>query len=287
MEFTDRLLAVIHHYGHNINSFSHAIGVSNNTVLGRIINDRNRRPSFDLLDLILRKYPEVNPSWLITGEGEMFASRPNYIADTGERLVKVCELLQINALTLAEVFDVSKADAHALRNRETEPTEAMLSKLVMAFPVLNKNWLLYNEGQIFIDSVDADKFIPVFEDVPAGVSVDDLKHLNASFVGYTTKFSSKENTTSFGLRNATNDFAPTLASGDYMIIKVVDLADVIPSDMVFVATSKRNYVRKLASHYDGDSLHIVLVDNSGIEYKVNKADITMVGMIRSVFRFLG
>jgi transcriptional regulator with XRE-family HTH domain len=286
MEFTDRLLAVIHQYGHNINSFSHAIGASNNTVLGRIVNDRDRRPSFELLELILKRFPALNPAWLIVGEGEMFISRPNYIVNASERLIKVCELLQINAFTLAEVFDISKSDAHALRSGETEPTEDMLNKLARAYPVLNKNWLLFNEGQIFIDSVDADKFIPVFEDLPVGSTVDDLKHLNAAFVGYTTKFSSRENKTSFGLRNGSNDFSPLLSTGDYMIIKVVDIADVIPSDLVFISTSKRNYVRKLASHVDGDNQHMILVDNSGIEYKVNKADITMIGLIRSIFRFL-
>jgi transcriptional regulator with XRE-family HTH domain len=286
MEFTDRLLSVIHHYGHNINSFSHAIGASNNTVLGRIVNDRGRRPSFELLELILKRFPALNPAWLIVGEGEMFISRPDYIVNASERLIKVCELLQINAFTLAEVFDISKADAHALRSGETQPTEDMLNKLARAYPVLNKNWLLYNEGQIFIDSVDADKFIPVFEDLPVGSTFDDLKHLNAAFVEYTTKFSSRENKTAFGLRNGSNDFSPLLSTGDYMIIKVVDIADVIPSDLVFISTSKRNYVRKLASHVDGDSQQLILVDNSGIEYKVNKADITMIGLVRSIFRFL-
>lgn len=59
------------HLGLNKNSFSKAIGLSNNVTIGRIINE-DREPSFDILTKIIQTYGSINANWLLTGEGEMF-----------------------------------------------------------------------------------------------------------------------------------------------------------------------------------------------------------------------
>ena len=55
----------------NINSFSKAIGLTNNVTIGRIVNE-SREPSFQILNKIIQTFGNINANWLITGRGEMF-----------------------------------------------------------------------------------------------------------------------------------------------------------------------------------------------------------------------
>lgn len=59
------------HYGLNKNSLTVKIGYPSNSVLGRIVNDPTRSPSFDLLKELVLHFPEINARWLISGEGDM------------------------------------------------------------------------------------------------------------------------------------------------------------------------------------------------------------------------
>lgn len=68
---SDRIRFIIKELGHNNNSFSKAIGLSNNVTIGRIINE-NREPSFDTIEKILLTFGSINANWLIKGTGEPF-----------------------------------------------------------------------------------------------------------------------------------------------------------------------------------------------------------------------
>ncbi|GAB3990483.1 hypothetical protein GCM10028807_17750 [Spirosoma daeguense] len=74
------------------------------TAIYTILNGRNK-PGYDILESILSRYPKINATWLITGEGEMFreestpvTSPDNYLhdhlkalEDNFERLTKQLE----------------------------------------------------------------------------------------------------------------------------------------------------------------------------------------------------
>lgn len=49
--------------------FAQEIGIQNST-LSHILNGRNR-PSLDVIKKILRRFPEIDPDWLIFGHGSM------------------------------------------------------------------------------------------------------------------------------------------------------------------------------------------------------------------------
>ncbi len=57
----------------NVRSFAQAIDKSysavENTCKGRT------KPGYDVLDAVLRTYPQVSPDWLMKGEGEMFKAQ--------------------------------------------------------------------------------------------------------------------------------------------------------------------------------------------------------------------
>jgi phage repressor protein C with HTH and peptisase S24 domain len=68
---SDRIKLIINELGYNNNSFSKAIGLTNNVTIGRIVNE-NREPSYDILLKIMQTFGSINGNWLITGIGNPF-----------------------------------------------------------------------------------------------------------------------------------------------------------------------------------------------------------------------
>ena len=70
MEAWERIQKIIEEEGLNKNSFSKAIGLTNNVTITRIINEK-RSPSRSTCEKIVTAFPKYNLKWLLTGEGEM------------------------------------------------------------------------------------------------------------------------------------------------------------------------------------------------------------------------
>lgn len=75
MESWERLQLIMKMEGLNKNSFSAAIGLSNNVTITRIINE-HRSPSKATCEKIVKAFPKYNIDWLLKEEGEMM--RNNY-----------------------------------------------------------------------------------------------------------------------------------------------------------------------------------------------------------------
>lgn len=73
MGIIDRILQIAEHYGVSVNEFSKAVGVSNGYFAKQKANNAN--VGSRILEKIVRKYPEINTSWLLTGEGEIFKTK--------------------------------------------------------------------------------------------------------------------------------------------------------------------------------------------------------------------
>ncbi len=71
MEFTivDRIRQVMEHVELTPSFFADEIGVQRSSV-SHILSGRNK-PSLDLVTRLLNRFPEINPVWMITGNGEM------------------------------------------------------------------------------------------------------------------------------------------------------------------------------------------------------------------------
>lgn len=55
----------------NLRHLGKAIGYNYQEKLYRLVRVEGTAPSFEMVQDILRAFPEVNPDWLILGEGEM------------------------------------------------------------------------------------------------------------------------------------------------------------------------------------------------------------------------
>lgn len=70
MEAWERIQKIMDKEGLNKNSFSKAIGISNNVTITRIINEK-RSPSRSTCEKIVTAFPKYNLTWILTGEGNM------------------------------------------------------------------------------------------------------------------------------------------------------------------------------------------------------------------------
>lgn len=71
-EFTDHLLAFIRHNGMYVKTFEEAVGFSNGTISNLV--KRNGGLNSSSISKILRRFPELNANWLLTGKGNMLLS---------------------------------------------------------------------------------------------------------------------------------------------------------------------------------------------------------------------
>ena len=70
MEGWERIQYIMETEGYNKNSFSSAIGISNNVTITRIINEK-RNPSRATCQKIIDRFPQYSFDWLFSGIGNM------------------------------------------------------------------------------------------------------------------------------------------------------------------------------------------------------------------------
>lgn len=275
MDFTDRLLAVMEHYGHNKNSFSVAIGASSNSVIGRLVNERHRRPSFELIELIIKKFPAINPTWLILGEGEMFIDISHNEANPTLRIQKIMDKLGFSLLNFSESTGIPHSVLKKVMDGNIVPDRQMLEKIASAFPMINQDWISRNEGPMFTEGNYFSKLITYFEEIPVGLTIENLGHLVPSFIGYTSKFASRKEVI-FGLRNSNQNYDGLIAPGDYIGVAVNPLEELSPGDLVFVSTNKRNYFRRLRTI---STVELNLIDGQGTPLSIPNTTVTLCGTV--------
>lgn len=92
-DVSKRILAVMQHYGLRNAKFSRAIGLNNNSTVGRIVDGKSN-PSFDVLYKILDVFKEIDGTWLITGRGTMLIGAQLHKAQEKQVECKECAVKQ-------------------------------------------------------------------------------------------------------------------------------------------------------------------------------------------------
>lgn len=75
--FSDRAKKVISYFNLNENSFSKKIGKSYTGVV-KVVRG-NSKPNLDMIESILEAFQELNPSWLVVGEGDMLRETKAFV----------------------------------------------------------------------------------------------------------------------------------------------------------------------------------------------------------------
>lgn len=75
MSVIQRILQIIDYSGLGVTEFSKSVGVSNGYFAKQ--KAKNANVGSQILEKIVKKYPDINVAWLLTGEGDMLVSQEN------------------------------------------------------------------------------------------------------------------------------------------------------------------------------------------------------------------
>ena len=67
----ERILKLMEELGLTSTKLAEEIGVQRSSV-SHIVSGRNK-PSFDFIQKLMKRYPDVNPKWLLLGEGKIYS----------------------------------------------------------------------------------------------------------------------------------------------------------------------------------------------------------------------
>lgn len=104
-ELNKRIVEIMVRFNHSKSSLALELGVSL-PLITHITTGRNK-PGIELLQRVLQRFPDINPIWLLLGEGEM-QKEPEKAIDTTPVLIKLSNLnllisnaLEVNQTMLA------------------------------------------------------------------------------------------------------------------------------------------------------------------------------------------
>lgn len=141
-----RLGLLINELGHNKNSFSKEIGMTNNTTIGSLVNKESFKPSYDVLIKIANAFPDVNMDWLITGRGEMMPEKSIILLNIQKRVKKAIQNLNAR-MSLTEVAEMlaMKKDAIESAYVSDVPNIDVIVKLIQN-EVISSGELLFGRA---------------------------------------------------------------------------------------------------------------------------------------------
>tara|TARA_B100000900_G_scaffold414965_1_gene443242 strand:+ start:1378 stop:1752 length:375 start_codon:yes stop_codon:yes gene_type:complete len=73
VKMENRIQKIIEKQGVSLNAFAQEIGVNRSTI-SHILTGRNK-PSVEVLQKILKRFPELSSDWLLLGNGGMYAKK--------------------------------------------------------------------------------------------------------------------------------------------------------------------------------------------------------------------
>lgn len=119
-------------------------------------------PSYERLVPIIKKF-NINGTWLLTGEGEMFLSKSQDFFSLfikkedemiGKRLKQLRKALNLSQSKFGELLGTTQRAVSHWERDEAEPSFQQLKKLIDLFNV-NPTWLLTGEGEMFLSRTEA------------------------------------------------------------------------------------------------------------------------------------
>ena len=94
----NRIQNIIEKYGLSSNAFANEIDVNRSTV-SHILSGRNK-PSIEVLQKILKRFPDVSANWLLLGQGSMLASKSQVMEEVKETKPLTLENKTINKIVV-------------------------------------------------------------------------------------------------------------------------------------------------------------------------------------------
>jgi plasmid maintenance system antidote protein VapI len=122
-----RILRFLEQKNVSATKFADTIGITRSS-MSHIVSGRNK-PSMDMVQKILQHYPEVNPDWLILGQGDMFRQKkvpqePNLFSNIIET-----DSLSVNYNEKTNVHPTDVISEITKRHEEEQPKTSSQRKI--------------------------------------------------------------------------------------------------------------------------------------------------------------
>ena len=130
MKLSERIRAIVNHTGLSIPKYAQAIGVQTPQAIRDLISGKTRSLSDSVQSKILSYSPEINPSWLFTGEGEMLNSHMNEVEDlTDKEYQDLKNDIANNRVTLVPLINIDSVGGVYSPNRLTN-SEQYIERMI-------------------------------------------------------------------------------------------------------------------------------------------------------------
>ena len=94
----NRIQNIIEKYGLSSNAFANEIDVNRSTV-SHILSGRNK-PSIEVLQKILKRFPDISANWLLLGQGSMLATQTQALEEVKESKPQATDVKIINKIVV-------------------------------------------------------------------------------------------------------------------------------------------------------------------------------------------
>jgi len=150
----ERIETLMNYYGLNVNSLSVRIGMKNNSIIGKIMKNKSRRPSYPTIVKILQSFPKLSCEWLMLGSGKMFGETEDNIINVEDRIAYLMRKLNHKPEDFATKIRISLDELNAILSKSKKPPLKLLARIASEFPQVDPSWLFVNEGRFFKDPED-------------------------------------------------------------------------------------------------------------------------------------
>lgn len=146
----ERINQIIRLYDTTVNAFSKEIGLKRSQALYDIINGKTKNITRGIASNMIAVHPELNLTWLLTGEGQMTKDYANMqekerkISPIKDRILSFVDSLGISKREFYSIIGVSRGTLES----KTGITEDVLAKFIAAYPDVSIQWLMTGEGPI-------------------------------------------------------------------------------------------------------------------------------------------
>jgi len=161
MNASERISAILEHYGISVNDFSKRIGLERPQVLYDILSGKTKSITEGMASKIISVFSNISKSWILSGEGSMFFGAYE----------RINEILRIEGITPREfakgtggiaflipaIYDRAQANPG-----DPEVLRQWVDAALKRFPQYSREWIMTGKGDM-LNSPQQKRRIPLFD----------------------------------------------------------------------------------------------------------------------------
>ena len=285
MEINDRIELLIGQLGFNPHSFARTLGIKSSSTIPNILRERDRKPSYEVLRKIAKRFPTINMNWLLTGDGDTFLKAVDNIPLVGDRVKRIMEFYRLSIEEMAARCGCTTGEVKAMINNGEYKHES-LEMIFRAFPNISEKWLFQNKGRMFGSLVYKDQASeePDNEGIPLFKATYE-RGMNTAGDPYEMLRVHGYEDCDFAIYNERKTLEPEVSPGDIILCKNADREMIVYGQLYMVLVKDHGFVSYVKRGKDKN--HVELHGPKGTDVDpltVKKTDINAMFMVRGVIK---